>query len=100
MSARTRARRLALFALAFTSATIVCARAFFLFAGCFVAGATGVFGRAVARRQAVAVRGVFAATALFTSASVKTTVFSACTFFLVVGIVAVATIGRAARRAA
>ena len=76
--------------------TVISASTFFFVAGRFVTGATGIFGRAVASRQAVAVRGMFAATALFTSASVKTTVFSAFAFFFVrifriVGFMATAT---------
>ena len=88
--------------------TIISASTFFFVAGRFVAGATCVFGRAVARRQAVAVRGMFAVAAFFTGASVKTTVFSAFAFFFVrifriVGFMAGATafaVGVIARRGA
>ena len=81
----TEARRLALLALAFTGATIVCARTFFV-VGCFVAIATAATGRTVARRRIVAVLRMFRRRFIFVnraSASVVTTIVSARAFFVV-----------------
>ena len=92
----TEARRLALLALAFTGATIVCARTFFV-VGYFVAIATAATGRTVARRRLVAVLRMFRRRFIFVnraSASVFTAIVSARAsfFFRIVGFVAVATV--------
>ena len=103
----TGARRLALLALAFTGAAIVCTRAFFV-VGCFVAIATAATGRTVARRRIVAVLRMFRRRFIFVnraSASVVTTIVSASAsfFFRIVGFMAIATVfavGVIARRRA
>jgi len=98
----TRARRLALLALAFTSATIVSARAFFLVAGIMAVATV----RRAARDAVALLIAVFVSSgtrarrlALLTFAFTGAAIVCARAFFLVAGIVAVATVRRAARDA-
>lgn len=97
MVAGTRARRLALLTLAFTGATIVCARAFFVVWILFFVAVGAILERAVARTVIVFMRAMRSVAAFFAGASVFTTIVSACAFFIVriiriVGLVAIATV--------
>ena len=74
----------ATFAFASVITTVFSARTFFFVAGCFVAGATAVTGRAVARRRTISMLRVFRRFFVFvnrTGASVVTTIVSASAFF-------------------